>query len=143
MQCPLSTHCGPSESPPTVRRKIAGAAMRIQDIRIRSRWNACKSLWSSAQVFSSRGSRMRAVLGATIMLALAPPVVARAETAAQTAAMPALRIEHLRPGVAVLFGPGPTGGSNITVGYGPGKLVIVDDQVVHFGTRVVEAVKSL
>src|SRR5258705_9718149 len=101
--------------------------MTIQNIGTSAR----NSLGPSARAHSCRGQGMLAVLAATIAVALAAPVIA----VAQTAAPPPLRIEHLRPGVAVLFGPGPTGGGKITLGYRPGKAVIVAETVRPFRKR--------
>lgn len=54
-----------------------------------------------------------------------------------------LSVTLLRPGIAVIHGPTDASGSNITVGYGPGDLVIVDDQVPGLTDQVIAQVKTL
>ncbi len=77
-------------------------------------------------------------MGTAAAVALAVPAIAAAQTAAP-AAPQLLKVEQLRPTVAMLVGPG----GNITVGYGPGKLTIVDDQVGQISVRVLATVKSI
>lgn len=95
---------------------------------------------------------MRASSGTTWIgvLASAAIVAAPSAAAAQSAASPSaaapspaapqlLKVEQLRPTVALLVGPG----GNITMGYGPGTVLIVDDQVAQISGRVLATVKSL
>jgi cyclase len=69
---------------------------------------------------------------------VAAPALAQAP-AAPGAAPQLLKVEQLRPTVAMLVGPG----GNITMGYGPGTVAIVDDQVGQISARVLATAKSL
>src|SRR5207253_5819088 len=54
-----------------------------------------------------------------------------------------LSVQLIRPGIAVIHGPYDPSGGNITVGYGKGDLVIVDDQMPGLTDQVIAQVKTL
>jgi glyoxylase-like metal-dependent hydrolase (beta-lactamase superfamily II) len=75
---------------------------------------------------------------ALLAAVLALPTLAAAQTPAPAPPQP-LKIEQLRPTVAMLVGPG----GNITMGYGPGTVVLVDDQVAEVSARVLATVRAI
>lgn len=80
---------------------------------------------------------MRKIL--ILAAALLAPALATAQPAPAPSPPKLLKIEQLRPTVALLVGPG----GNITMGYGPGQVVLVDAQIAEVSDRVLATAHSL
>jgi len=68
---------------------------------------------------------------------IAQPGVAMAQDAAAPA--PVFKIEQLTPTVALVLGPG----GDVTVGHGPGEVVLVDAEVPQLASQLIAAVRTL
>ena len=93
---------------------------------------------SSGQALAYNRASRSSVAALIAALVLITPAIAAAQPPPGF-----LSVRLLRPGIAVIHGPDDASGGNITVGYGPGDLVIVDDQMPDLTDQVIAQVKTL